>query len=788
MKNKVHRRDFLKSVSAAVGALAYGSSSTLPSDAEERPAAAVVPAPAPVISSTEYTPSTYPIQAKPFQEVTLTDSFWRPKMKRNAEVTIPFEIQKFEEREHPISTNVLEAAIYSLQTYPDPKLQSQVDASIKAMTLEPRGGKVPRNEIFEVASAYYRCTGKKDLLDVAVKSADAIYQNFQTENPPFSGGERDAINCIALYNATHDKRYLDMAKHYLDIRGLPNVAQPSRHNQTYKPVLEQSEAVGHAVNDASLMVSLVDVGTLTGLTPYSDAASRIWTDAATKKMYITGGVGSTGNEGFGQPYSLPNLSAYAETCAGLMFTTFNHKMFLATGDGKYIDVMERTMYNNVIDGVTAAGDHFFYVNRLASAGDGRDVRWDRASLECCPPNLVRFMASMPGYIYAQREGDIYVNLYVSSKAKFRVNGKEIALGVTSEMPWGGKSSIRIESGDPVQGTLKLRIPGWVRNQPVPSDLYSYVDKSEASAVISFNGKAIPVAPDKYGYLSVDRTWKQGDTVQLEFPMDVRRVAAHVDIVDDRGRMAFERGPIVFCAEWPYYQGGKVLTALLDPKSEIKASFEPEFFGGAVLLSTQARSISMPRAEFAPIKLIPYHLWANRGPGEMAVWLSTRDYAIGDIGPAGGIIFYVNKNYANDGWRYLEAAPRDQSAGAPWGSFRVPISGAYGSVIGTGRQNTLDIKAGCKTPGIAADLCLSYSLNGFRDWFLPSDSELAEMYVNLKVPGRMDIASNISDNYSYWSSTQATTDMARHRDFADDGLRGHYDDKDYPRHVRAIRSF
>ncbi len=785
MKTQVDRRNFLKTVSAAVGTLAYGSAASLPAVGEEAP----TPAAAPMISDAAYLPAGYQIQAKAFNEVTLTDTFWRPRMKRNAEVTIPFEIQKFEERERPISSNVLEAAIYSLQTYPDAKVQAKVDEGVKALLVERGTGRgVPRNEMFEVASTYYRCTGKKELLDVAVKSADAIYQNFQTENPPFSGGERDAINCIALYNATHDKRHLDMAKHYLDIRGLPNAVQPSRHNQTYRPVLEQTEAVGHAVNAVSLMVSLVEVGTLTGLAPYSETAKTIWNDVVGTKMYVTGGVGSTGNEGFGQPYALPNLSAYAETCAGLMFTTFNHKLFLATGDAKYIDVMERAMYNNVVDGVTMSGDHFFYVNRLASAGDGRDVRWDRASLECCPPNLVRFMASMPQYVYAQKDAEIYVNLYVSSRAQFEVKGKKLGLGVTSEMPWGGKSTIKIEAAEPVQGALKLRIPGWACNQPVPSDLYVYSDTMTPKAGILVNGKSVPAVADKLGYVSLDRLWKQGDTIQVEFAMDVRRVGAHAKVVDNRGRVAFERGPIVFCAEWPEDKGGKVLTALFDPKAEVKATFEPEFFGGAATLATQAQNISMPRAESAPVKLIPYHLWANRGPGEMAVWVSAEEYAVGDVGPAGGIIFHVNKNYAADGWRYLEAAPRDQSSGAKWGSFRVPIAGAYGTAIGTGRQNTLDIKAGCSTPGIAADLCTSYSLNGFKDWFLPSDGELAEMYVNLKVPGRMDIPANIPDNWSYWSSSQATTDMAKHRDFADDGLRGHYDDKDYPRHVRAIRAF
>jgi hypothetical protein len=198
---------------------------------------------------------------------------------------------------------------------------------------------------------------------------------------------------------------------------------------------------------------------------------------------------------------------------------------------------------------------------------------------------------------------------------------------------------------------------------------------------------------------------------------------------------------------------------------------------------------MPNSEAHPLKLIPYHLWANRGAGEMTVWLSKEDYATGDIGPAGGIIFYINKSYARDGWRFLEMAPVDQSAGAPWGSFRIPMPGAYGTAVGTGRQNTVDILAACKTHGIAADLCANYELHGVRDWFLPSMDELGLMYNNLAVTKLVDFGFNgLPDNYNYWSSTQVTTDMARHRDFADDGNRAHFDDKDYPRRVRAIRSF
>jgi len=733
-----------------------------------------------------YQPRSYPIQPKRFHEVTLKDSFWRPKMRRNAEVTIPFEIQKFQERQSAFGNNVLQAAIYSLQTYPDAKLQAQVESALKSMRFEDESGRGPSNDNFEVAAAYYIATGRRDLLNRAIPTADAIYKLYQTTNPPFSGGERDAINCLALYGVTEDKRYLDLAKHYLDIRGLSNSIDRSRHNQSYKPVLEQGEAVGHAVNDASLMVSLVDVGTLTGIKDYFDAASRIWTDAVSTKLYITGAIGSTGNEGFGQPYSLPNLSAYAETCAAIMFTTFNHRMFLATGDSKYIDVMERAMYNNAIDGVGAAGDTFFYVNRLASASDGRNVRWQRASLECCPPNLVRFMASMPQYIYAQRGDELFVNLYVSSETAFRLDGKEVTLSIDSNMPWKGKSKITILAKQPAQATLKLRIPGWAREEPVPSDLYSYVGRAERQAMISLNGKTVSAAPDRQGYVSLARTWRQGDQVQIDFPLEERQVVAHASVRDNRGRLAIERGPIVYCAEWPDFPGGKVLTALLDTSAGLKASHDDNFFGGATVLAAQAKNISAPATEVAPLKLIPYHLWANRGVGEMAVWLSKQEYVVGDIGPAGGLIFYVNPNYQADGWRYLEAAPFDQSAGAKWGSFRIPLVGAQGSAIGTGRQNTLDIKKGCATPGTAADLCTSFSLNGIQDWFLPSFEELKEMYSSLKLAGLGGFPSDVPDNCDYWSSTQATTDMARYVDFADNGMRGHYDDKDYPRRVRAIR--
>jgi DUF1680 family protein len=751
------------------------------------PAKAIKAADVP-ISGTPYTPvRDYPIRPKRYSEVTLRDTFWKPKIDTNAHVTIPFEVRNMnpEGARLGFNGNVLEAAILSLATHPDPELQAQVDAWIAALKQAAYRG----NTGFEAAVTYYQVTGKLDLLEKAIQAADALYEDFKVRKPPFSGGERDAINCVQLYRATQEKRYLDLAKHYIDIRGLEDSVNRGRHNQAHMPVLEQTEAVGHAVNCASLMVSLMDVGVLTGLREYFDTGLRLWRDAATRKMYVTGGVGATGNEGFGEAYSLPNISAYSETCAVLMFLTLNHKLFLATGDSKYIDVMERGMYNNVIDGVSVSGDHFFYVNRLASAGDGRDLRWERASLECCPPNLVRFLAQMPGYLYAQDRNDaIYVNLYVSSDAAFQVKGKPLALLVTSEMPWGGASKISVSAKEEVRGIVRLRVPGWARNRPAPEGLYSYLESSAAQVRLQINGKAAPAAVDPSGYISLDRTWQDGESVEIVFPVEPRRVVADHRVKEDRGKMAVERGPIVYCAEWPDASGASVLESLVNSKAELRPSFAGDLFGGVTVIDTQARKITSPSVAPRPARLIPYYLWSNRGKGEMSVWLSTREYAIGDTGPAGGLIFYDNPNYAAHGWRYLEAMPFDQSDGAKWGCFRTAIPGASGTALGTGKQNTADILAACPEPGYAAWLCANLSANGVRGWHLPSREELALMYRNLRAAGLGDFRDGgLAENFNYWTSTQASADMAGHLDFADFG-RYHYDDKDFPRRVRAIRAF
>lgn len=776
----IARREFLKATSAAAGATALSRALGEHLEASQRPEDVR-------ITDARYRPlADYPIQPLPFSEVRLTDTFWKPKVDVNAAVTIPLEVRKFVDGERGFGGNILEAAILSLKTHPNPTLQAQVDAQIRSTAQSAGRG----NSGFEVAATLFNVTGRRELLDRAIAAADALYEEFTKTNPPFSGGERDAINCVQLYRMTHDKKHLDLAKHYLDIRGLENSVNRSRHNQSYKPVLEQREAVGHAVNCASLMVSLTDVGVLTGLKPYLTAAQAMWTDAVTRKMYITGGIGTTGNEGFGKAYALPNLSAYAETCAVLMFATLNHRLFLATGDGKYIDVMERGIYNNALSGVSAGGDRFFYVNRLASAGDGRDLRWERASLECCPPNLVRFLAAMPGLVYAQGPaGAVYVNLYVSSESTYAIGAAgRLSLAVQSEMPWGGKSTITVSAAPGVKSSIKLRIPGWARNQAVPGGLYSYAVKVATEATVAVNGTRMSAAPDAFGYVSLDRVWKNGDVIEVDFPVTPRRVVADARVKDAGNRVSVERGPIVYCAEWPDVDTGKALELLVDPDSPLEAASDPKLFGGVTTIRTRARAIGHPSAPPGRVTLVPYYLWANRGAGEMSVWLRTREYAPGDVGPAGGLIFYVNPDYATDKWRYLEAAPFDQSAGAKWGCFRRQIAGARGTAVGTGQQNTRDMLAACPDPGTAAALCASLNVNGVGGWFLPSRDELTLLYRNLTATRVADFGeAGRADNFSYWASSQLTADMAAHVDFADLG-RQHFDDKDFPRRVRAIRAF
>ena len=513
----------------------------------------------------------YPITPVSFSEVRIQDGFWAPRIRTNHEVTIPIAIEKSRESgridnfkiaagqmegqfctEYPFDDSdiykIVEAASYSLQTFPDPKLEAQVDSLIELIGLaqEPDGylyttRTIGKNvhpwagterwelvhelshelynlgHLYEAAVAHYRATGKRSLLDIAIKSADLVYDTFgtgKTENYP--GHQEVEIGLVKLYRVTGDERYLDLAKFFLDVRGRKGIGNPKQYDQSHLPVTQQSEAVGHAVRGAYMWTAMADIAAITGDTAYMAAIDRIWHDIVDKKYYLNGGIGATGSgEAFGEAFELPNMSAYCETCAGVGNVRWNHRMFLMTGEAKYIDVLERTLYNNVLDGVSLSGDRFFYPNPLASMGQHERSEWFGCA--CCPPNVARTLPSMPEYIYAYRDGDVYVNMYVSSETEFAVNGTPLHLQQESGFPWEGTVSLGVDPESPLRARLRLRVPGYARNAPAPGDLYRYADPKAPTFTVTVNESIVPVAIDAAGYLTLDRTWRPGDRVEVTFP-------------------------------------------------------------------------------------------------------------------------------------------------------------------------------------------------------------------------------------------------------------------------------
>ena len=546
----------------------------------------------------------YPISPVQFTAVKVTDAFWGQRLKASREVTIPLAFSKCEETgryenfvkaAHPSDeyevggysfddTDVyktIEGASYVLQTYPDKKLEAYIDSvlAIVASAQEPDGylytartmnPKHPHGwagehrwekveelshefynlgHMVEGAVAHYRATGKRNFLDIAIRYADCVCREVgdgpgQVVRVP--GHQIAEMALCKLYLVTGDRKYLDQAKFFLDYRG--KTQQREEYNQSHLPILEQDEAVGHAVRAAYMYSGIADVAALTGDKAYIEAIDRIWENIVGKKMYITGGIGSTNmGEAFGANYELPNLSAYCETCAAIGNVYVNHRMFLLHGDSKYYDVLERTLYNGLLSGVSLQGDGFFYPNPLES--DGRHKRQPWFGCACCPSNICRFIPSVPGYVYALKDDELYVNLYMSNTMTQKVKGKDVTLRQETSYPWNGDVNIFIDKNAAKTFSLKLRIPGWVRNEVVPGDLYSYADGKTLGYKVMVNGEEVSAELDK-GYFTITRNWKKGDKVSLHLDMEPRIVTANEKVEADRGRVAVERGPVVYCAEWP----------------------------------------------------------------------------------------------------------------------------------------------------------------------------------------------------------------------------------------------
>lgn len=619
----------------------------------------------------------YPIDPVPFTSVKVTDSFWGQRLQASREVTIPLAFSKCEETgryenfikaAHPSDTykvegfsfddtdvyKTIEGASYSLQTYPDKKLQKYIDSIlvIVAGAQEPDGylytartmnPKHPHNwagkerwvavenlshefynlgHMVEGAVAHYQATGKRNFLDIAIKYADCVCREIGNgpEQKKYVPGHQIAeMALVKLYMVTGDKKYLDQAKFFLDTRGY--TSRKDAYSQAHKPVVEQDEAVGHAVRAVYMYSGMADVAAITGDSSYIKAIDKIWDNIVSKKIYITGGIGARhAGEAFGNNYELPNLSAYCETCAAIGNVYMNYRLFLLHGDAKYFDVLERTLYNGLIPGVSLDGGSFFYPNPLSSSGKYSRKPWFGCA--CCPSNVSRFIPSLPGYVYAVKDDQVYVNLFLSNKAELKVDKKKIILEQETDYPWKGDIRLKIAQGNQ-NFTMKLRIPGWVRGNVLPGDLYAYADNQKPVYRVSVNGQTVKSDVNN-GYLSIARKWKKGDVVEVHFDMLPRIVKANPKVEADRGRVAVERGPIVYCAEWPDNRFN-IHSVLLNQHPQFKVTEKPELLYGINQLTTDAQALSYDMAgklvaKDVELTLIPYYAWAHRGEGDMEVWL------------------------------------------------------------------------------------------------------------------------------------------------------------------------
>ena len=577
----------------------------------------------------------------------------------------------------------IEGASYVLQTYPDARLKAYIDSvlDVVAAAQEPDGylytartinpqhphgwaankrwaaEEHASHELYnlghmvDAACAHYQATGSTKFLDIARRYADCVVR----EVGPNAGqacvvpGHQIAEMALArLYVLTGEKKYLDEAKFLLDYRG--KTPHKDVYSQSDKPVVDQTEAWGHAVRAGYMYAGMADVAALLGDSSYIKAIDTIYENIVSRKYYLTGGVGARhGGEAFGADYELPNLTAYNETCAAIAMVYLFERMFLLHGDAKYIDCLERTLYNGVISGMSVDGGKFFYPNPLSSDGryrfnaDGTMTRQPWFGCACCPSNLCRFIPSMPGYIYGVRNNNLYVNLFAANTATLALGGKNVTIQQETNYPWDGDISIKVLQNKAKAFSMMIRIPGWVQSRVVPSDLYAYNDDIFSTYEISVNGQKVDGELEN-GYMVINRNWKKGDVVRIHFDMPVRTVVASPRVTDDRGRIAVERGPLVYCAEWADNEGIDPHHLLLSrkPQFDVQPAYciqntERQRVGAsagmgngqtfnvtAITAQAQEASISPDgklAAKDVAIRLIPYYAWNHRGAGKMDVWLA-----------------------------------------------------------------------------------------------------------------------------------------------------------------------
>lgn len=628
----------------------------------------------------------YPYTPVKFTDVKIQDAFWTPRQDTNRIVTIPFAFRKSEEtgRLQNFSVagkvnsgeialgrfcsqygyddsdvyKIIEGGAYSLANFPDPALEGFLDSLISDITSaqEPDGYLYTMRTInpdkswakqrwvnaryngshelynvghmYEAAVAYYEATGKRTLLEVAIRNADLLCNTFGNGKQEIASGHQEIeIGLAKLYRLTGEKRYLDLAKFLLDERG-KGKKSGSTYTQDHLPVIEQEEAVGHAVRATYMYSAMADIAALTGDSAYIRAIDKIWNDVVSGKIYLTGGIGSrSSGEAYGDRYELPNLTAYNETCAAVANVFWNYRMFLLHGESKYIDILERTLYNGLISGVSLNGTTFFYPNPLESEGNYSRSEWFDCS--CCPSNISRFIPSVSGYIYATRADTLFINLYIGSEGTIRIGNQEIRITQTTQYPWQGEIDIMLTPREPVFATLALRIPCWAGNEVLPGGLYHFTEPTTANPSVEVNGKLRPLRIH-HGYVTVTNNWHPGDQIHLSMPMPVRKVIATDQVTEDLDKVALTRGPIVYCAEGIDNEGD-VKEIVVEMNTPFNYTFDSTILNGVGTLTgkihkLQGDGFNQPVVlRPSSLLLLPYYAWCHRGAGPMNVWFYNDHY-------------------------------------------------------------------------------------------------------------------------------------------------------------------
>ncbi len=615
-----------------------------------------------------------------FSQVNITDNFWKPKIDKVATATLEAcmyqteintpRLRNFEkvarkkgEKHEGIFYDdsdvykALEAIAYSLKTHPDPEKERRADEWIDKIAaaqlpdgylntyftltdLNARWTDMSMHEdyngghLIEAAVAYFDATGKRKLLDVAIRFADHFDSLFGPGKRHWVTGHQELeLALVKLYKNTGNEKYLKLAHWLLEERGHGYAKgytwtdwKDTAYAQDLVPVRDQKEITGHAVRAMYLYTGAADVAALTGDEGYMRAMKTVWQDVVFRNMYITGGIGSSGgNEGFSVDYDLPNEQAYCETCASVGMVFWNQRMNALTGESQYADVLERSLYNGALDGISLSGDHFFYGNPLASTG--RNARREWFGTACCPANIARLVASLGNYIYAKSDNGIWVNLFVGSNTTIPLLKGEVPLQMETNYPWDGRVKLVTSPTRKTKFALHLRIPGWARNIAAPGDLYRFMDTDSSGFTLQLNGKPVAFTMDN-GYAVVEREWKNGDELILNLPMNVREIAAKHEVKYDQDKVALQRGPLVYCIEgtdnnqkaWNIIlpSGSQFTTHPFQVLTESVINIQAEV--PAVHISSDGLSVTTDKKI---ITAIPYYTWCNRGSTPMQVWLPTK---------------------------------------------------------------------------------------------------------------------------------------------------------------------